>query len=288
MLISRQQWDEFGAGQRDLYDEEWQRLQKGQKLIGESPHIVKLLQLRQVSRAIDEARPTNLDPFPSTEWLSFTSTRQRIVDGQQQAESRPLFPAATLPVAEVGVRGVESESFDGLGVTGIRECQPGERFSAETADGSSLSSAEPQVEDEPRLAGVPPGSENGSERGRIDLAELVGEDEQDLAWEEQAQELVRTREAHDAPTPELLNHAPELLTYDGDEAGRESGGQGEGASAEPMREEERVFVDEKSSQFIGDAQRCGNRVCRNNHRSCRAVVHLITLSCIHGGECLTW
>jgi hypothetical protein len=263
MLISRQQWDEFGAGQRDLYNEEWQRLQKGQKLIGESPHIVKLLQLRQVSRAVDEARPTNLDPFPSTEWLSFTSTRQRIVDGQQQAESRPLFPAATLPVAGVGVRGVGTESFDGLGVAGIRECQPGERFSAETADG--LVSVEPRGEDEPRFARVPPGSETGSnagnghddlgetlegEAGRMDLAELIGEDEEDLTWEEQAEELVRTREAHDALTPELLNH-------DGDEAGSEGGGQGEGARAEPMREEERVFVDEKSSQFIGDAQRYG-------------------------------
>ena len=34
MLINREQWEEFGAGERVLYDEEWVRLQKGQKLVG--------------------------------------------------------------------------------------------------------------------------------------------------------------------------------------------------------------------------------------------------------------
>lgn len=255
MLISRQQWDEFGSGQRDLYDEEWERLQKGQKLIGETPHVLKLLQLRQVSRAIIEARPTNLHPFPSTEWLSFTSTRQRIVDGQQHAESRQLFPAATLQVD--GVRGNENASDGCVGAAMLfaeqgdtKECHFEDGFSAESADVD----AEQHGEDRVACAGDLPGCENESAAGTvgfggtwegevdwIELAKPAAEDEEEILVEVEDEEVIGLMEAPGALTLESLDAEGKHAVLEGD-------GPDEGAEKKPVHDEERRFLDEKSSQ----------------------------------------
>ena len=98
MLISREQFEEFGNGERELSAEEWQRLQMGQKLVGEMPQVVKLLQQHQVAQAIKAAEPTNLEEFPTHDWLAFTSTRERMLElALEQADGhRSLFPAASL------------------------------------------------------------------------------------------------------------------------------------------------------------------------------------------------
>ena len=99
MLISLEQFDEYGRGDRELSCDEWQRVQLGQKLVGEMPEVVKMLEHRRVSEAVKYSRPTNLEEFPANgDWMNFMTTRQRMLEhaaGQAEA-STALFPAPTL------------------------------------------------------------------------------------------------------------------------------------------------------------------------------------------------
>jgi len=99
MLISFEQYEEYGRGDRELSSDEWQRLQVGQKLVGEMPEVVKMLEQRRVSEAVMYSQPTNLEEFPATgDWMNFTTTRSRMLGhAAEQAEaSSTMFPAPTL------------------------------------------------------------------------------------------------------------------------------------------------------------------------------------------------
>ena len=99
MLISLEQFDEYGRGDRELSCDEWQRVQLGQKLVGEMPEVVKMLEHRRVSEAVKYSRPTNLEEFPANgDWMNFMTTRQRMLEhATGQAETpTALFPAPTL------------------------------------------------------------------------------------------------------------------------------------------------------------------------------------------------
>ena len=77
ILISREQYDELGQGERDLYPEEWERLQREHTTVGETPRVLDLLKLRQITLAQMEAGTFTVEEFPTGEWLHFTSTRER-------------------------------------------------------------------------------------------------------------------------------------------------------------------------------------------------------------------
>ena len=117
MLISREQFEEFGRGERNLYQEEWERIQKGQKLVGEMPEIVSLLKAQQTARAIEQSRPTNLEDFPSADWLkSSHNIRERVIEhATARAEAlRSLFPDPSIRIAcEGSVIRLESTSESG-------------------------------------------------------------------------------------------------------------------------------------------------------------------------------
>jgi hypothetical protein len=79
ILITREQWEEFGTGTRDLYHHEWEKLQGGHKSVGEMPHVLEMLRSCQVESAIRAAKPSNFEEYPQSNWLNFTSIRERVL-----------------------------------------------------------------------------------------------------------------------------------------------------------------------------------------------------------------